>query len=103
MGETNSPPLERSEALRELTWAGKLRAFLQRAPEAAIKQITMIFLMMVILFPLFFIFNNALKTRDQYLANQLALATSPTWENFSKVFQYPRLLSWFGNSIVLTG
>ena len=62
----------------------------------------MILLMVVILFPLFFIFNNALKTRDQYLANQLSLATSPTWENFTKIFQYPRLLSWFGNSLILT-
>jgi ABC-type glycerol-3-phosphate transport system permease component len=63
----------------------------------------MLVLMAVILFPLFFIFNNSLKTRDQYLANQLSLATSPVWDNFLKVFQYPRLLSWFANSLILTG
>jgi raffinose/stachyose/melibiose transport system permease protein len=103
MGEMSSQPLRRSDSVQEPTWAEKLPGFLQRAPEAVLKQIAMIFLMAMILFPLFFIFNNALKTRDQYLANQLALATSPTWENFTKVFQYPRLLSWFGNSILLTG
>jgi ABC-type glycerol-3-phosphate transport system permease component len=81
----------------------RLSSFIQRAPESAMKQAVMILLVAVILFPLFFIFNNALKTRDQYLGNQLALATSPTLENFARVFQYPRLLSWFGNSVLLTG
>jgi ABC-type glycerol-3-phosphate transport system permease component len=80
----------------------RLSSYIHRAPEGAIKHAAMILLMAVILFPLFFIFNNALKTRDQYLASQLTLATSPTWENFTKVFQYPRLLSWFGNSLILT-
>lgn len=103
MGEMSSQPLERSKPAQEPTWFGKLAARLQRAPEAVIKQIAMIFLMAVILFPLFFIFNNALKTRDEYMANQLALPTSVTWDNFTAVFQYPRLLSWFGNSILLTG
>lgn len=103
MGEMSSQPLERSKPAQEPTWFGKLAARLQRAPEAVIKQIAMIFLMGVILFPLFFIFNNALKTRDEYMANQLALPTSVTWDNFTAVFQYPRLLSWFGNSILLTG
>ena len=80
----------------------RFSSFINRAPEGAIKHAVMILLMAVILFPLFFIFNNALKTRDLYLANQLTLATSPTWENYAKVFQYPRLLSWFGNSLILT-
>ena len=84
-------------------WPARLSSFLHRAPEGAIKQAAMILLVAVILFPLFFIFNNALKTRDQYLTNQLTLATSPTWENFTRVFQYPRLLNWFGNSVLLTG
>jgi ABC-type glycerol-3-phosphate transport system permease component len=75
---------------------------MKRGSQAAIKQAVMIFLITIILFPLFFIFNNALKTRDQYLANQLTLSLSPTWENFIKVFQYPNLLSWFTNSIILT-
>ena len=80
----------------------RLSTLMKRASQAAIKQVVMIFLIIMILFPLFFIFNNALKSRDQYLSNQLALALSPTWENFIKVFQYPRLLSWFINSIILT-
>src|SRR5512142_2929914 len=102
MDEMSSSPLQRSDAVRESGWSQRLPAFLQRAPEALIKQMAMMVLMGVILFPLFFIFNNALKTRDGYLANQLALPTSPTWDNFTAVFQYPRLLSWFGNSILLT-
>lgn len=80
----------------------RLSSLLKRGSQAAIKQAVMVFLVTIILFPLFFIFNNALKTRDQYLANQLAISLSPTWENFIKVFQYPNLLSWFTNSIILT-
>ncbi len=103
MGDMSSQPLERSRSVQEPSWPGRLAARLQRAPEAVIKQIAMIFLMAVILFPLFFIFNNALKTRDEYMANQLGLPSALTWDNFTTVFQYPRLLSWFGNSILLTG
>jgi ABC-type glycerol-3-phosphate transport system permease component len=77
-------------------------SLINRSSQVAIKQAAMIILMFVILFPLFFIFNNALKTRDQYNLNQLALSLSPTFENFNKVFQYPGLLSWFGNSLILT-
>ncbi len=94
---------ELSTTKRQSVGQARFRSFLRRAPEGAIKHGAMLVLMAAILFPLFFIFNNALKTRDQYLANQLTLATSPTWENFTRVFQYPRLLSWFGNSLLLTG
>lgn len=83
-------------------YLARLSSIVHRAPEGAIKHAAMLLLMAIILFPLFFIFNNALKTRDQYLANQLTIATSPTWENYTRVFQYPRLLSWFGNSLILT-
>jgi len=95
MANASSPPAQPGRL-------AQFSSFIHRAPESAIKQAVMILLMAVILFPLFFIFNNALKTRDQYLANQLTLATSPTWENYARVFQYPRLLSWFGNSLILT-
>jgi ABC-type glycerol-3-phosphate transport system permease component len=97
MGNLTSDKIQpQSEFLLRLSY------LMKRGSQAAIKQAVMIFLITIILFPLFFIFNNALKTRDQYLANQLALSISPTWENFIKVFQYPNLLSWFTNSIILT-
>jgi ABC-type glycerol-3-phosphate transport system permease component len=75
---------------------------LNRGSQSAGKQAAMLFLMVLILFPLFYIFNNALKTRDQYNANQLSLASSPTLVNFGKIFQNPQLLGWFGNSLILT-
>jgi ABC-type glycerol-3-phosphate transport system permease component len=75
---------------------------LKRIPGKPAKQLGMLIMMLLILYPLFFIFNNALKTRDQYLANPSALATQPNLDNFLKVIQYPHLLDWFMNSLVLT-
>lgn len=75
---------------------------LKQLPGKAARQLSMIFLMLLILYPLFFIFNNALKTRDEYLGNQSALPVHATLENFLKVIQYPHLLDWFANSMILT-
>ncbi len=80
----------------------KLSSLMKRSSQAGAKQIAMLLVMILILFPLFFIFNNALKTRDQYLGNQLALSTTPTLENYVKVSQYAGLWTWFSNSIILT-
>jgi ABC-type glycerol-3-phosphate transport system permease component len=80
----------------------RLVTLLNRGSQSAGKQVAMIFLTILILFPMFFIFNNALKTRDQYMANPLSLAASPTLANFVKIFQNPQLLTWFGNSLILT-
>ncbi len=76
--------------------------FFRQIPGKSARQLSMIFLMLLILYPLFFIFNNALKTRDEYLGNQMALPAHVTFENFLNVIQYPHLLNWFGNSLILT-
>ncbi len=76
---------------------------LKQLPGKTAKQVGMLLLMLLILYPLFFIFNNALKTRDEYLASPSALATHLNLDNFIKVIQYPNLLNWFINSLVLTG
>jgi raffinose/stachyose/melibiose transport system permease protein len=75
---------------------------LKRLPGVTARQLSMLFLMLLILYPLFFIFNNALKTRDEYLGNQIALPAHPTFQNFLNVIQYPHLLEWVANSLVLT-
>ncbi len=76
---------------------------LKRIPGTAVKQAGMLFLMLLILYPLVFILINALKTRDEYLGNQGALPIHPTLDNFLKVIQYPHLLDWFAHSLILTG
>ncbi len=100
--ETDSIPAGQAGGTRASPlFPPNIHAF-KRLPGKAAKQAGMIFLMLLILYPLFFIFNNALKTRDEYLANPAALATHPTLENFLRVIQYPNLLGWFANSLILT-
>ncbi len=75
---------------------------LKRLPGAAAKQLTILTLIALILFPLYFMFNSALKERVEFLANQLVLPAQPTLDNFITILQHPYLLSWFRNSLVLT-
>ncbi len=75
---------------------------LKRLPGITVKQAALILLTLLTLFPLFFMLNNALKLRDEYLGNQFALPASPTLQNFLKILEQPMLLTWFRNSLVLT-
>ncbi len=104
MGDLTSHNLapEQASATRASQNIRRFFFILKRIPGGAAKQLSMIFLMLLILYPLFFIFNNALKTRDEYLGNQVALPANPTFQNFMKVIQYPHLLNWFANSLILT-
>ncbi len=102
-GKTGSIPADQAGKPQASPIFPSYLQLLKRIPGKAAKQVGMIFLMLLILYPLFFIFNNALKTRDQYLASPVSLATHPTLENFLRVIQYPHLLDWFINSLILTG
>jgi len=55
------------------------------------------------IFPLYFMATNSFKAREEFIANLIGLPQSPVLANFDKILQYPNLLRWFGNSIVLTG
>lgn len=77
-------------------------ALLRQIPHRLAKQAALLSLSLLILFPLYFMFNNSLKQRTEFLGNQLALPENPTLKNFISVLQHPHLLGWFGNSVFLT-
>jgi raffinose/stachyose/melibiose transport system permease protein len=76
---------------------------LKQLPGATVKQIALITLTVLTLFPLYFMFISALKTRDEFIDNLLGLPHTIYFQNFVNVVQHPYLFTWFKNSIFLTG
>ena len=54
------------------------------------------------LYPIFFAINNALKTRDQYVADRLGLTPSVTFDNFVQAWTRAGLSGYFLNSVIAT-
>jgi ABC-type glycerol-3-phosphate transport system permease component len=75
---------------------------LKRYPGWTVKQLALILLSILTLFPLYFMATNSFKVRDEFMDNLLGLPRSPVLENFTNILQHPNLGRWFANSIVLT-
>jgi ABC-type glycerol-3-phosphate transport system permease component len=76
---------------------------LKRIPSTTAKQISLIVLSLLTLFPLYFMLTNSLKVQDEFFGNLLGLPQNPILANYLKILQHPNLGRWFVNSIVLTG
>ena len=75
---------------------------LKAVPGGTVKQLALILLSLLTLFPLYFMIVNSLKVRDEFFDNLIGLPQNPVLENFSKILQHPNLGRWFANSILLT-
>ena len=53
-------------------------------------------------FPLYFILITAFKTRKEYLTNEFLPPSHPTLVNLREAFRDGQLLTWIGNSVVIT-
>ncbi|NLF64564.1 MAG: carbohydrate ABC transporter permease [Chloroflexi bacterium] len=95
--ETTAAPPEQRPA------AGVSLVRLKQIPGKALKQGALVTLSILTIFPLYFMFVSAFKTRDEFIENLLGLPGSPTLQNFRAVLAHPNLLTWFLNSLVLTG
>ena len=67
-----------------------------------LSQALMILITLMIVFPLYYMFSNALKTRADYLDSTLSLPMSPTLQNFVDAFQGKDFTRWFLNTTILT-
>ena len=67
-----------------------------------IAQAMMVAVAFMTIFPLYFILINAFKTREEYLTNQFLPPSDPTLVNLREAFRDGQLLTWIGNSIVIT-
>lgn len=75
---------------------------LKRLPAGTVKQLALILLSILTLFPLYFMVTNSLKERDEFFNNLLGLPQNPILGNFTNILQHPNLGRWFANSILLT-
>jgi len=75
---------------------------LKRLPGELLKQLALVFLSLLTLFPLYFMFTNSFKVQDEFFKNLLGLPQNPIIGNFTKILQHPNLGRWFANSIFLT-
>ena len=76
---------------------------IKRIPADTVKQLGLLLLTVMTIFPLYFMATNSFKAREEFITNLIGLPQIPVLANFEKILQHPNLLRWFGNSILLTG
>ena len=63
----------------------------------------LVFNSFMVLLPVFFLFNSALRETNSFAANPFALARDPHWENFSQVWSDGAFATYLKNSLIVTG
>ena len=63
----------------------------------------LIFNSVLILLPVFFLFNSSVRETNDFARNPLVLARSPYWKNFSDVWANGLFATHLKNSIIVTG
>jgi ABC-type glycerol-3-phosphate transport system permease component len=66
------------------------------------RQFLLIVLTIISLYPLFFMFITAIKSKEEYVFNKFGFPKSIAWNNFIEVFIGKNFGQWFINSIILT-
>lgn len=73
-----------------------------RRGKGLIAQIPMIFLMIVIIFPLYFMTINSFKTHEEYVNNMIGFPEHFTIQNYIEAFEGKPFDQWIWNSFLLT-
>jgi raffinose/stachyose/melibiose transport system permease protein len=58
---------------------------------------------LLVLLPVFFLFNSSLRETNSFAANPFALARDPNWENFQQVWSDGAFATYLKNSLIVTG
>jgi ABC-type glycerol-3-phosphate transport system permease component len=66
------------------------------------RQIMMILLAALSIYPVFFMINTALKSKPDYINNRFGFPNAIAFQNFREVFLGKDFSRWFTNSIILT-
>ena len=57
----------------------------------------------MVLLPVFFLFNSALRETNSFASNPFSLARDPHWENFQQVWSDGAFATYIKNSLIVTG
>jgi raffinose/stachyose/melibiose transport system permease protein len=66
------------------------------------RQIMMVLLAVLSIYPVFFMINTALKSKPDYINNRFGFPNAIALQNFREVFLGENFSRWFANSIILT-
>ena len=66
------------------------------------RQLLMVLLTIISLYPVFFMVMTALKSKEEYIYNKFGFPESIFWNNFVEVFIGKNFPIWFLNSVILT-
>jgi ABC-type glycerol-3-phosphate transport system permease component len=94
------PVRSRTAVTRDVTVMNRFR--LTWGIGAVLKQVTMWIVLLVTLFPLYFMISSALKTRTQFIENPLGLPPLDL-TNFLEAFRGKPIAMWALNSTIVTG
>ena len=75
---------------------------MKRKRRGMIPQLLMILLVIVIIFPLYFMTINSFKTHEEYVSNMIEIPHTFTVQNYIEAFQGKPFGQWFMNSMILT-
>jgi ABC-type glycerol-3-phosphate transport system permease component len=80
--------------------SGRLRRFL--SPSALFKQALMLAIAVAAIYPVYYMVETSLKTRQAWTADQFGLPIPPTLENYARLLADGRIPVWFMNSVIVT-
>ncbi len=80
----------------------RLAKILKRGLVIFSTQLLMILLVIVVTYPIFFMFITSLKTKMEYVNNKVALPKKAVLTNYQTLWKDKNLLFWFRNSTVVT-
>lgn len=63
----------------------------------------LIFNALLVLMPVFFLFNSSLRETNSFASNPFSLARDPHWENFQQVWSDGAFATYLKNSLIVTG
>ena len=63
----------------------------------------LVFNALLVLMPVFFLFNSSLRETNSFASNPFALARDPHWENFQQVWSDGAFATYLKNSLLVTG
>jgi raffinose/stachyose/melibiose transport system permease protein len=75
---------------------------LHRLIASGVRQLPLLLLCLLALYPTYFMLNSSLKTNDEYRANSFGLPELPTIDNYRQILADENFSTWLKNSSILT-
>jgi raffinose/stachyose/melibiose transport system permease protein len=72
------------------------------SPTALFRQALMLSLALAAIYPVYYMIETSLKTRQAWMTDQFGLPMPPTLDNYAALLQDGRIPIWFMNSVIVT-